>query len=285
MMVEPEKTDCTAALRLYIAEAKAMIEGLGIYPRRAHRYPFDLIALEHIAKVVSVSEACLLLLDAGKVGEAYGLSRSVVEAALNLRHITSNREDMQRESMRFGRYAQHVKNFWLYYVRQIHPGTIDSAEVATEVKQWELTSDPEPVRKRWIDTWKTALFVHPLDPPVPSDSVPSAELMKKANYALDYFQPSQYVHCSQVAMDWFVPDEGAPFAFRGPQPTVELAPESITRILLVYLHWVIAYALWGLHIDVPPRAEYCVRNSLQRYNRLACSAGHDTCNITEALGA
>jgi hypothetical protein len=251
MIAESEKTDCAGALRWYIAQAKATIEGLGIYPRCAHRYPFDLIALEHIAKVVSVSEACLLLLDAGKVGEAYGLSRSVVEAALNLRHITSNREDMHSQSMKFGRYAQHVKNYWLYYLRQMHPGNHDSAEVATEVKQWELTGDPEPAREQWINTWKTALLAHPLDPPLPSDSIQSTELLKKANYALDYFQPSQYVHCSQVAMDWFVPEEGAPFAFRGPRPTVEQAPESITRILLIYLHSVIAYALWGLRIDVP----------------------------------
>lgn len=251
MIDEPEKTDCIAALRCYIAEAKAIIEGLGIYPRRAHRYPFDLIALEHIAKVISLSESCLLLLDAGKVGEAYGLSRSVVEAALNLRHITSNREEMHSKSMEFGRYAQHVKNYWLYYVRQMRRGTFDSAEVATEVKQWELTGDPKPAREKWINTRKTALLVHPLDTPVPLESVPSAELIKKANYALDYFQPSQYVHCSQVAMDWFVPEEGAPFTFRGPRQTVEQAQESITRILLVYLHSVIAYALWGLRIDVP----------------------------------
>jgi hypothetical protein len=52
-------------------------------------------------------------------------------------------------------------------------------------------------------------------------------------------------------MDWFVPEECARFTFRDPKPTVEHAPESITRILLTNLHWVITYALWGLYIDVP----------------------------------
>jgi hypothetical protein len=31
-------TDSTCAVRSYMAEARAVIEGLGIHPRQAHRY-------------------------------------------------------------------------------------------------------------------------------------------------------------------------------------------------------------------------------------------------------
>jgi hypothetical protein len=242
---------CTGALRIYIADAKTAIEALGIQPRRPHRYPFDLIALEHVAKVVSIAESCLILLEAQKVGEAYGLSRSAVEAAFSLRHITMDRDDMHSKCMKFGGYSQHVKNFWLYYTRQMHPGVPDSADVAAEVKEWALTGDPKPEREQWIDTWRTALRTHPLDQPIPAGSAVTSELIKKANYATDYSQPSQYVHCSQIAMDWFVPEDGTPFRFSMPKPTVEHAPESVSSILLEYLHWVIAYALWGQRIDFP----------------------------------
>lgn len=266
-------TDGTCALRSYMAEARAAIEGLGIHPRQAHRYPFDLIAMEHIAKVISIAEACLILLDSGKVGEAYGLSRSAVEVALSLRQITVNRDDVHSKCMKFGTYAQHVKNFWLYYFRQMHPGVPDSAEVAAEVNEWELTGDPEPAREQWVNTWKTALLVHPLDPPIPVGSVLTAELIKKANYSIDYFQTSQYVHCSQVAMDWFVPEEGTPFIFSAPKPTVEHAPGAIINILLVYRHWVIAYALWGLRIDFPAALRTAFETAFKAINELPVPLG------------
>jgi hypothetical protein len=271
--VEKMSSGCTDALRTYVAEAKTAIEALSIQPRRPHRYPFDLIALEHIAKVVSIAESCLILLDSGRVGEAYGLSRSAVEAALSLRHITVNRDDMNSKCMEFGRYSQHVKDFWLYYAREMHPGVPDSAEVAAEVEECGLTGDPKPAREKWIDTWKTALLIHPLDQPVPAGSPVTAELIKKANYAIDYFQPSQYVHCSQVAMDWLVPEDGTPFRFSEPKPTVEYAPQAVCNILHVYLHWVVAYALWGLRIDFPVALETAFEAAFHEINDLPCPMG------------
>lgn len=263
---------CTDALRTYIAQARATIEGLSIQPRRPHRYPFDLIAMEHIAKVVSIAESCLILLDAGKVGEAYGLSRSAVEASLSLRHITMNRDDMNSKCMQFGRYSLHAKNFWLYYNREMHPGVPDSAEVAAEVEESGLTGDPSPAREQWINTWKTALLNHPLDPPMPGGSA-TAELIKKANYVIDYFQPSQYVHCSQVAMDWLVPEDGTPFRFSEPIPTVQHAPQAVCNILHVYLQWVIAYALWGMRIDFPVTLKTAFEAAFRETNDLPFPLG------------
>jgi hypothetical protein len=77
-------------VRTYIKIAEAEINKLRIIPRLAYRYPFDSVALATLSKAFALSKACLKLLTSRLQDEAYGLSRTLVECATNLRYLTAD---------------------------------------------------------------------------------------------------------------------------------------------------------------------------------------------------
>jgi hypothetical protein len=62
-------------VRSYMQALQNEISGLKVYPRIFVRYPFDLIGLALVSKAFSISQALLVLLEAGFADEAFGLSR------------------------------------------------------------------------------------------------------------------------------------------------------------------------------------------------------------------
>jgi len=76
-----------------------------LYPR-GHVF-LDKVVLAHVSKALNVAQAVMALIDAGFPEEAFGLSRTMLEIALNLRFIT-NRYSEQR-AKRFVHYISRWK--------------------------------------------------------------------------------------------------------------------------------------------------------------------------------
>jgi hypothetical protein len=248
-------------LRDYLTESKAVIEQMGILPRAAPRYPFDYIALETISKCISIANACLMLIESRHPDEAYGLSRTVVECSLNLRWLTLDAAQLSAKSSAFVAFSLHNKNFWLHHIRQ-HFGMPDSSAIEEEVRLWDLTGDPKPAIRNWskVDTWMVQHLLHPLDPPT------DTKRSKSLAYAVDYYQPSQYVHCSQPALDGYIADQGKPFTFREPQVLVSDVPQRVLFILLIHLHEILAYSLFGMNIERPAKLDELFSSTLNSLN-------------------
>jgi hypothetical protein len=75
------------------------------YPR-GHVY-LDKVVLAHVSKSLTVAKSVLCLIDAGFPEEAFGLSRTLVEIALNLRFITNRYSE--RRAKRFVHYFARWK--------------------------------------------------------------------------------------------------------------------------------------------------------------------------------
>lgn len=85
------KSEIAAEIRKvsrFIRTAESEINRLGIYPRNPWMYPFDALGLSAVSKAIALSKACLKLVSSGFPDEAFGLSRSIVECANNLRFMT-----------------------------------------------------------------------------------------------------------------------------------------------------------------------------------------------------
>src|ERR1041385_8737905 len=76
------------------------------YYARGHIY-LDKVALAHISKSLSVAQGVMCLVEAGLAEEAFGLSRTMVEIALNLRFITNRYAE--RRAKRFVHYFARWK--------------------------------------------------------------------------------------------------------------------------------------------------------------------------------
>lgn len=233
----------------YISRITVAIEEIGYYPRALHRYPFDTIASSLMSKSVALAQSCILLLKEDRADEAYGLSRSVVECALILRYITSDPELQPKRSLQFAMFSFDYKNIWLHYARKQFAGQPKGEEIERIAKEWNLSGDPKKAKKHWSRlrafTWDAQSLQHPLD------GLMFDAVFREKQYTVDYFQTCQWVHCSQPALDNYVPGEGKPFRFRKSSGEFGSPGHSILYILLNYLHSVMCYALYGLGVPRP----------------------------------
>jgi hypothetical protein len=220
-----------------------------LMPRNFHLYPFDTVGLELLSKSVSITRSCLILIGNAQSDEAFGLSRSLVEAALILRHITKDQSLMFRESQKFLRFAFADKNFWHFRARKVfkHPESVD--EINRYTSGWKFTDgNPMAATRTWSDkynAWKSQTEEHPLD------AEDDAQEHRIDRHAVAYTQASFFVHCTQPSLDNFFPQVGVLFEIRPSSAKFVDSRGIVFYILLTNLHKVVLYVLFGLNFDTP----------------------------------
>ncbi len=86
-MTHPDNSAEIEKIRAYIATAEDEVNHLNIVPRPLDQFVFDSISLASLS-MFALAKASLALLDVDFPDEGYGLSRSLVECAVNLRYLT-----------------------------------------------------------------------------------------------------------------------------------------------------------------------------------------------------
>ena len=85
------------AVKRALRTIRSFADEKSYYPR-AHLFA-DKVALGLLSKGITVAESVLLLVESGFPEEAFGLSRTLLEVALNLRFIANR--DSERRAKRF----------------------------------------------------------------------------------------------------------------------------------------------------------------------------------------
>jgi len=93
------------AVKLALSKIRSLIDEQSVFPR-GHLVA-DKVALALLSKGHTAAESVLLLVKAGFAEEAFGLSRTLVEVALNLRFIATR--DSERRAKRFVDYFARWK--------------------------------------------------------------------------------------------------------------------------------------------------------------------------------
>jgi hypothetical protein len=250
-------------VRAYVKNAESEIGKLRIIPRVTrgyrHRYPFDLVGLANLSKAFALAKACLKLLASDHADEAHGLSRSLVECAMNLRYLTTDPVLQDGRTRDFAKFAMADKAFWYHYALENTKNRKDKAELHAYAKQLGIVANTKPARQHWAGkgsgfVWYVAMLDHPLDGPMTVKH-------RKNAYAVDYYQTSAFVHCSLPAIDSYYADDGVPFCISASSGIHETF-QSTLFVILVYIHSAIAYVLFGLNIDRPARLNTLFQTTL-----------------------
>ncbi len=201
-MAHPNNAAEAKKIRAYVKKAEVEIAKLCIIPRLAYRYPFDIVGLATLSKVFALSNACLTLLASGWPDEAYGLARSIVECAANLRYLTAEPADQAKRAHDFVKFAMADKSFWYHHALDSAKTENERNELRAYAKQVGVLADVKSARRHWsgIDgsfVWKVTQLDHPLD-----GAMTVQHRIK--TYAVDYYQTSAWVHCSVPAIDCYL---------------------------------------------------------------------------------
>jgi hypothetical protein len=248
-MAHPNNSDEIERVRTYISQAEVEVNHLEITPRILTRYAFDSVALEAVSKAFALSKACLALLSQNYPDEAHGLSRSLVECAINLRYLTQNPTLLDQRTDDFIRYFWTSKAYWLHQALQQFAGKPEEQEIRRYARQQGIDSGAKAARRHWSGcrsfVWDVTLDDHPLDGPAAN------EHFRKTSYAVDYYQTSSFVHCSQPALDNYFPEGRDPYRVSSSSGKYDQPSQKTLFIIVIYLHSTIAYALFGMNVDRP----------------------------------
>ena len=232
-------------VRSYMQGLQQEISKLGIHPRSFAASPFDHIGLALVSKAFSISNAVLILLDAGFAEEAFGLSRSLVECALTLRFLTQDQNKLQQRTWDYAQFEVIDKQYWMHYALKHVAGQPAEQEIRDYAKRFDLEDDPSGSRTHWSGmdrfAWRVNLDDHPLD------NAANTELAKKSGYAVEYHATSSFVHCFSPVVNNFLPSEGVPFEVKESSRQCERPSQATLFILISYLHSCVAYALFGMN--------------------------------------
>jgi hypothetical protein len=243
----------------FVRIAESEINRLGIYPRPPWMYPFDILGLATVSKAFALSNACLTLVRSGSPDEAFGLSRSLVECSNNLRFITAEWDPQDSGARLFVRHHLADKAYWAHYSLELLSGNPEEKEIREYMQQEGITPDAKSARRHWSGTkgsfiWETTIIDHPLDGPV-------TEKHKKIAYAADYFHTSSYVHCSLPVIDNYAVEERTPYHV-STSTSLHSTVLPTLFIIFLYLHSTIAYALFGMNMDRPPKLQAAFQKTL-----------------------
>jgi hypothetical protein len=259
-VAHPNNAAETKKIRTYVKKAEAAVDKLDIVPRAVHRYPFDIIGLATLSKVFALSKACLKLLGSGYPDEAYGLARSIVECATNLRYLTADPAEQGKRTHDFVKFAMADKSFWYHHALESAKTDKEKDELRAYAKQVGIVADVKSARRHWsgIDgsfVWRVTQLDHALD-----GAMTLAHRIKA--YAVDYYQTSAWVHCSSPAIDCYFADDGVPFRISASSGLHE-TQQSTLFIVLVYLHSAIGYVLEGINLERPAKLNLFFERTLK----------------------
>jgi hypothetical protein len=236
----------------YMSAWKSCLDAKGIMLASQVR-PFDLIALSILNKAYRLSEACISLIKEGFSDEAFGLSRSILECAINLRCLTFNLDEIDSRANNFLEFYYADQKHFLELIRKDYPE--DERNAAAEAiaqadkldVRWQNARHPpndwkEIDPERW-NCHKIVTAVHPLD----NEMSQHCNILKL--HTAIYRGASARVHCSISSLDNFSSDTRFPFKV-GERRTICLdhTREPLLAIL-EGLYLSVGYALYGAKLD------------------------------------
>jgi Family of unknown function (DUF5677) len=238
----------------YVTAVRQLVNNLGIHTPNIADGPFASILLAHLSKVFALANSCLILLRQQHPDEAFGLARTIVECAANLRYLTQSPAEQTARARLFVEYAEKERRYWLEQIRAHVEDSeiVQDAEDFAEVSEVEKTGHkPMSALGHWSGlsnfVWKAMEMDHPLDDP--SSPLPLSLPLRKKMYAEDYHSPSNYVHCSERGLRNYYPIAGQVYSVGSSFEEYDKIAVTLLHLIVVHLHESARYSLFGLGIS------------------------------------
>ncbi len=215
---------------------------------------YDSIAFSLLNKAFRLSSACIRLVEGRFFDEAYGLSRSIFECALNLRYLTLDRDEICRRSSNYVDFFHAERVHFLALLRKhvADKTQLDLIELRVKEERIEALwgtgkpkrlTDWKTIEDREWNGWKIVSEKHPLD-----DELGRLCDIQKL-YAVEWRASSAMVHCSIRSLDnTFAVGR---FAFKAGENLTTHYDHSFEPLLVtvVCLFLSARYALYGANLE------------------------------------
>ena len=243
----------TEQISAYISALEVELEKMQLRPRNLSRYPFDHVGLALLSKVFSIGRSLVLLLQNGFAQEAFSLSRSIVECGLNLRFITQEPKLQTERTLRYVTFDRADKQLWMHHALNNAADNAAQQSILNYASEHDLKEDTREANRHWSGikgfAWNVFLDPHPLD------AITSTERERKTAHAVQYYNPTVFLHCYSPVIAAFLPQEYMPYSVTSGTRGFRGSDKQTLLNLAEYLHDCVNYTLFGMNADRPARME------------------------------
>jgi hypothetical protein len=257
----PEQ-DQIELVRSYLDRMRAMVRAFGIYTRNTAPYLGDHVVFGLLSKAFSLSDAAMVLIANEHPDEAFGLARSLVECAANLRYITQDRNEFSARALAFAEFFFKERQFWLFHAKDFISDPAILAELDKYADENGIIPNSKPASAHWSGikgfVWAVCNMSHPLDGA-------AYELRhRKIEFATEYHQTSAFVHCSFPAIDTLVPEEGVVYEPRFKSEGKEQEGQKTLYTIVQFVHYAVHYTLYAMRVEDASPVEDLFRDTLSQ---------------------
>jgi hypothetical protein len=237
----------TYVVRFYMENLRDAVRRIGIYTRNADKNLFDHIVFGLLSKAFSIADAALLLIENHHPEEAFGLIRSLVECAFNLRYLTQEPLEYHRRALAFAKWFYKEQQYWLHQAKEFLTDVEILAEVDKYAQENGITPDAKAAVGSWSGlagfVWQVCKMDHPLD------GSTNSQKHRKIEFATDYHLTSGYVHCSLAAIEGMLPCTGAVYDPRWRSEGREQQGQKTLYISVLHIHSAVRYVLFSMGVE------------------------------------
>jgi hypothetical protein len=240
-------TDFVEAGQKYIATVTSEIENLQIYPRlNSYR---DLVLLALLDRIVTTAGAVIRLVSEGFADQAYGLSRTAVEAFFALKYIEN--KDSEVRAKRYLEYFGKDREHLLTLIGKHHPHLANARPPDYEQLMKMAKNFKSPHR------WYSEPSLKEIAYEKSTWAVDNLGQPEQCEYAYDivYKLTSHEVHATSVALETkiadFLENSRYPAAFKFSKSTSNFEGDNSIVNVCIYVQAAIEHVFHAFDFQVP----------------------------------
>jgi hypothetical protein len=219
------------------------------------------VLLSLMSKALTTGRAVCVLVDAGFYGEAFGLSRTLIDIFINVRYI-SNR-DTEKRAKQFVEYIAKTQEELIRLSHKHFPTKKDHPKL--DEKFAELAKDYNSAH-RWTDARFREMALEPDSYEFDDQGNPTVH---DFDYEFVYWQTSQFVHATILSVLEHATPQGEPFRVRSrPNEDTIRGDEALFNVL-AFISKTFVSGYRGLKSDQPADILEETRQALSAYAKLS----------------
>ncbi|MGB8494169.1 MAG: DUF5677 domain-containing protein [Candidatus Acidiferrum sp.] len=231
-------------MRLLIERLEHCIDTSAFIP--ATRYYRGVVVLGLISKALTVGRAVCALVDAGFPGEAFGLTRTLIDIYFTVRYFSNG--DAESRAERFAMFFAKDHEGWTKIIQKYYPGkTIDD----TEYHRKSLESAREYKNpNQWTGLGDQTKQMALEDDAYERDSA-GIPIRAEFDYEVIYKWTSHYVHATVSGIEGHFVEAGVPYRIRGRIQSEAVRGDDALFNTLAYVSKIIVCAFRAMHDEQP----------------------------------
>ena len=201
------------------------------------------VLLALMSKSLTTGRAVCVLVDAGFYGEAFGLSRTLVDVFLNVRYIANR--DTEKRAKQFAEYIAKTQEELVRLSHKYYPDKVihpeldrDTAELAKEYNN----------AHRWTEARTREMALEPDSYEVNAQENPT---IHDFDYEFVYWQASQFVHATILSLVGHTANPGERFSIRARIEEDALRGDQALFNVLAFISKTFVSGCRGLQTDQP----------------------------------